>query len=66
MSTTTTPARIVFTIPADMADAMDKRSPAIYLDVFGGVRLTETTEKIGDWARMVPPRGVTPYKGQYA
>lgn len=47
-------ARIIFTIPAELADAMEKQSQPFYLDVFGGVRHQETTEKIGDWMRVAP------------
>lgn len=47
-----TVARIVFTIPEEIAEAMETRTAPVYLDVFGSVRMMSTGEKVGDWMRI--------------
>lgn len=54
-------ARIVFTIPNEIADKMSQQSPDIYLDVFGSVRGRDH-QKIGDWMRIAPGTTVERYK----
>lgn len=48
--------KIIFTIQDEIAEHMDKQSPDLFLDVFGGVRLRKNgdpydTELVGQWWR---------------
>lgn len=52
METMTT--KISFTIRDDIAEQMNRSTPDLYLDVFGGVRLRGNdleTELVGQWWR---------------
>jgi hypothetical protein len=42
---------VAFNVPAAFAETMTRSAGSFYLDVFGNVRDSATTEKIGVWSR---------------